>query len=47
MKELTNVVAADITEKNQAGDRARFTAYVQGMKEIERKAQMEKGGKKA
>ncbi|MBR1892570.1 MAG: hypothetical protein IJ815_03435 [Lachnospiraceae bacterium] len=40
-------VVPEITEKKQAGDRARFTAYVQAMMKLERKAEMTKGGKKA
>jgi len=47
MNNLANTVSAEITEKKQAGDKARFTAYVQGMKKLKRTAGMTKGGKKS
>ena len=47
-----NVIATDIEKKRENGGKTRFTAYLQGMKKLERKAQMQKeaeskGGKKA
>ena len=37
-----NVIATDVAQKQQGSSRARFTAYMQGMKKLERKAQMQK-----
>lgn len=47
-----NVIATEVAEKQRTSSKARFTAYMQGMKKLERKAQMQKeammkGGTKA
>lgn len=47
-----NVIATEVAEKPKTSGKARFTAYMQGMKKLERKAQMQnevamKGGAKA
>ena len=47
-----NVIAMEVAEKQQGSGKARFTAYKQGMKKLEHKAQMQKeiemkGGAKA
>ena len=47
-----NVIATEIAEKQRTSGKARFTAYMQGMTQLERKAQMQnevamKGGAKA
>ena len=47
-----NVIATEVAEKQMTNGKARFTAYMQGMKKLERKAQMQnevamKGGAKA
>lgn len=47
-----NVIATEVAEKPKTSEKARFTAYMQGMKKLERKAQMQKeammkGGTKA
>ncbi|MBR1892229.1 MAG: hypothetical protein IJ815_01690 [Lachnospiraceae bacterium] len=46
-KNIVNNFSAEITEKRPAGEKSRLTAYMQGFKKIERKAQAAKGGKKA
>lgn len=52
MMKSNEVIATEVAEKQKGSDRARFTAYMQGMKKLERKAQMQKeanmnGGAKA
>ena len=52
MENKNNVIATEIAEKQLSSGKARFTAYMQGMKKLERKAQMQneaamKGGAKA
>ena len=52
METKNNVIATEIGEKQHGNGKARFTAYMQGMKKLERKAQMQKeaeakGGAKA
>ena len=37
-----NVIATEVAEKQRTSGKARFTAYMQGMKKLERKAQMQK-----
>ena len=37
-----NVIATEVAEKQRTSGKARFTAYMQGMKKVERKAQMQK-----
>ena len=52
MMKSNEVIATEVAQKQQGSSRARFTAYMQGMKKLERKAQMQKeanmkGGAKA
>ena len=52
MENKNNVIATEVAEKPKTSGKARFTAYMQGMKKLERKAQMQKeatmkGGAKA
>ena len=52
MENNNNVIATEVAEKPKTSGKARFTAYMQGMKKLERKAQMQnevamKGGAKA
>ena len=52
MKTKSNVIATEIGEKQHGNGKTRFTAYMQGMKKLECKAQMQreaamKGGAKA
>ena len=52
MENKNNVIATEVAEKQLSSGKARFTAYMQGMKKIERRAQMQKeaekkGGSKA
>lgn len=52
MENKNNMIATEVAQKQQGSSRARFTAYMQGMKKLERKAQMQKeanmkGGAKA
>ena len=37
-----NVIATDIEKKRENGGKARLTAYLQGMKKLERKVQIQK-----
>ncbi len=47
--ESKNVIATEIAEKAQTNGKARYTAYMQGIRKMELKAKMqkEKGGKRA
>lgn len=36
------VIATEVAEKQKGSSRARFAAYMQGMKKLERRAQMQK-----
>ena len=52
MENKNNMIATEVAQKQQGSSRARFTAYMQSMKKLERKAQMQKevgmkGGAKA
>ena len=52
MENKNTVIATEVAEKPKTSGKARFTAYMQGMKKLERKAQMQKeatvkGGAKA
>ena len=52
MENKNNVITTEVSEKPKTSGKARFTAYMQGMKKLERKAQMQnevamKGGAKA
>ncbi len=52
MENKNSVIAIEVAEKQRTSGKARFTAYMQGMKKLERKAQMQnevamKGGAKA
>ena len=52
MMQSNNMIATEVAQKQQGNSRARFTAYMQGLKKLERKAQMQKeanrkGGAKA
>ncbi|WP_156884969.1 hypothetical protein [Oribacterium sp. NK2B42] len=52
MNSKNYVIATEVAEKPKTSGKARFTAYMQGMKKLERKAQMQKeaamkGGAKA
>ena len=37
-----SVIATEVEERPKTSGKARFTAYMQGMKKLERKAQMQK-----
>ena len=45
MENKNNVIATEVAEKQMTNGKARFTAYLQGMKKLERKAQMQKEAK--
>ena len=52
MENKKNVIATEVAEKPKTSGKARFTAYMHGMKKLDRKAQMQKetmmkGGTKA
>ena len=52
MENKNNVIATEVAEKQITNGKVRFTAYIQGLKKLERKAQMQKeaamkGGAKA
>ena len=42
MENKNTVIATEVAEKPKTSGKARFTAYMQGMKKLERKAQMQK-----
>ena len=46
MESKNNMIATEIAERQLSSGKARFTAYMQGMKKIERRAQMQKEAEK-
>ena len=46
MENKNNVIATEIAEKQLSSGKGRFTGYMQGMKKIERRAQMQKEAEK-